>query len=247
MKKTIQIFFYITLFVTSSILSAIKDKPFTQEYHKPYPLLTQGQNDVKAIAVDLSGTVWAGTKAGLFKLDRSTATWDSMLDTTNQGPINDLFVDSKGVLWVAAWNGVFAFENLKPNKVKEIVGPIGAISEIEGSIIAMGSEGLWKKKGKSWNKENISFSKAIRKLIPDKGNGYYLATGKGLYHKNRNQITLFQNEEEILSDNIYGFDYAEDGDLWVGSLGGVSVYLNDKWIKSTPAVRAVPALAAPIV
>ncbi len=222
----------ITCFSNSTYFGAIKDQPFTQEYHIPYSLSTEKQNNVSAITVDIADNVWAGTKAGLFKLNKQTGIWNSMLDSINQGPINDLFIDSKGVLWVAAWNGVFVFEKMKQTKIEGIIGPIGAVSEIEGSIIAIGSMGIWEKVNGNWKKEEITFSRAIRKLIPDRNAGYYLATGKGLYHKKENKIKLFQKEDEILSDNIQGFDYSEDGTLWVGGLGGISLYRNDKWIKT---------------
>ena len=244
MKKTIQLALYISVFITANFLAAIEDKPFTQEYHKPYSLSTKEQNDVRTIAVDKLDNVWAGTKAGLFKLDKSTRNWDSILDSLNQGPINDLFVDPKGLLWVAAWNGLFVIENLVANKIPDIIGPIGVVAEVNESIITMGPEGIWQKENEEWSKKNIPYSKAVRKLIPDGKNGYYLATGKGLYHKNKNQIKLFQKEDEILSDNIYGLDFTEDGNLWAGGLGGVSVYRNDKWIKTYTPKDGLPNIWA---
>jgi len=240
MKNRIWGTLLITFFIISINYGAIEDKPFTQEYHKPYPLATEKQNDVRAITVDTANDVWAGTKIGLFKLNKQTREWVSMLDSTNQGPINDLYVDSKGVLWVAAWNGVFAIENSDVKKIKNIIGPIGAVSEIDGSIIAIGSYGIWQKDNENWNEEPITYSKAIRELISDGKNGYYLATGKGLYHKSKNQIKLFQKKDELLSDNIKGIDLTKDGDLWVGGLGGVSVYRNNKWIKSYTPKDGLP-------
>lgn len=231
----------IFLIITSSFAyMQVKDKSFTQEYHKPYPLSTEKQNDVRAINVDNTNNVWAGTKAGLFKLDKSANSWESILDSVNQGPINDLLVDSKGLLWVAAWNGLFVIEKLEANKILDLTGPIGAVSEVNGSIIAMGPEGIWQMENEAWNKKETPYSKAIRKIIPDGQHGYYLATGKGLYHKNEEEIKLFQTEEEILSDNIYGLDFAEDGNLWAGGLGGVSVYRNNKWIKTFTPKDGLP-------
>ncbi|MCP5061570.1 MAG: regulator [Ignavibacteriae bacterium] len=240
MKKIEYVIFYIVIIFAVTTYSQVKDNPFTQEYHKPYPLATDNQNNVRTIIVDNADDVWAGTKAGLFKFNKLTRVWSSTLDSSNQGPINDLFVDSDGTLWVAAWNGVYAIEKSNPTKIKNILGPIGAISEIEGSIIAIGTNGIWQRDNEKWKKEPITYSKAIRKIIPDGKSGYYLATGKGLYHKTKNQIKLFQKEEEILSDNIYGFDFTEDGDLWVGGLGGVSIYRNDKWIRTCTPKDGIP-------
>ena len=42
------------------------DVPFVQEYHVAYPIEPGGPgDDVRAIAVDQSDTVWAATKAGV--------------------------------------------------------------------------------------------------------------------------------------------------------------------------------------
>lgn len=232
----------IIFLIASTYFGATKDKPFAQEYHKPYPLETNGQNNVKAIVVDNSDDVWAGTKAGLFKLNKSANVWEPILDKENQGPINDLFIDSNGLLWIAAWNGLFVINNSKAKKVSEITDPIGVVSEVNGSIIAMGPEGLWTKENENWKKEKISYSKAVRKLLADGNNGYYLATGKGLYHKNRDQIKLFQKEDEILTDNVSGLAYTNDGELWVGGLGGISVYKNDEWIKTYTPKEGLPTI-----
>lgn len=98
--------------------AGIKDKPFTQEYHQAYRLgSTVERNDVRTIVVDQSGQVWAGTKVGLFVLDQDKEEWKGMIDSTNQGPVNDLFVDSKGIVWIAAWNGLYRAENNRTDKI----------------------------------------------------------------------------------------------------------------------------------
>ena len=93
MKKNI---FLLIVFTVSIFYAQVKDKSFIQEYHKPYQLRTDLQNNVKAIIVDEFDMVWAGTKAGLFKLDNKRKEWMAILDSSNQGPINDLFIDSEG-------------------------------------------------------------------------------------------------------------------------------------------------------
>ncbi|MFV2070774.1 MAG: hypothetical protein ACC645_27720, partial [Pirellulales bacterium] len=42
------------------------DTPFVQEYHEPYPIGEElAENDVRAVAVDARGDVWAATAAGI--------------------------------------------------------------------------------------------------------------------------------------------------------------------------------------
>lgn len=241
-KKLIGLFFYFLIFFTFPDFAFNKEKPFIQEYHKPFPLQTTDQNDVRAIAVDVSGEVWAGTKAGLFRLDQRKGRWKSILSDADQGPVYDLFIDTKGKLWVAAWNGVFVIDNSNIQKIKGITGPVGVVSEIKASIVAMGPEGIWQSKGKTWEKSKVNYSKAFRKLISDGKDGYYLATGKGLYHKSKKVVKLFQAKDEIISDDIHGMDFSKDGDLWVGGQGGISIYRDDKWIKSYTPEDGLPTI-----
>jgi len=255
MKKNIR-YFIILLFLAGTSCSdqntssndtglnnyaGIKDKHFTQEYHQPYRLGSMVErNDVRTIVVDQSGQVLVGTKVGLFVLDQDKEEWKGMIDSTNQGPINDLFVDSKGTVWIAAWNGLYRADNNRTEKIDIITSPIAAVNEIAGSILAIGPGGIWKSKGKTWIKEKMPFSRAVSKLIPDKNDGYYLGTGKGLYHRIAHKIILFQNEEELLSDNIFGLDYSEKEELWIGGLGGVTVYKDDKRIKNFTQKDGLP-------
>ena len=223
MKKNIR-YFIILLFFTGASCSdqntssndtglndyaGIKDKPFIQEYHQAYRLgSTVERNDVRTIVVDQSGQVWAGTKAGLFILDQVREQWKGVLDTTDQGPINDLFIDSNGTIWIASWNGLYRTDKNQAKKINITNSPIGVVNEIAGNILAIGPEGIWKSKGKTWIKEKMPYSRAVRKLIPDKNGGYYLGTGKGLYHRTVHKTMLLQNEEELLSVNIFGLAYS---------------------------------------
>ncbi|MCK5134226.1 MAG: hypothetical protein KAR19_00445 [Bacteroidales bacterium] len=219
----------------------IEDKPFIQEVHQAYELGSMAErNDIRTIVVDHSGQVWAGTKAGLFVLDQDKEEWKGMIESTNQGPINDLFVDSKGSVWIAAWNGLYRTDNNKTEKIEITDNPIGVVNEIDGNILALGPEGIWKSQGKTWIKEDIPYSRAIRELLSDQSGGYYLGTGKGLYHQTVHKTVLFQNEEELLSDNIFGLAWAEEGELWIGGLGGVTVYKDDKRIKSFTPKEGLP-------
>ena len=47
----------------------IPDAPFEQDVHESYPLATPAENDVRSIAVEPSGRVWAATGAGVRYLE----------------------------------------------------------------------------------------------------------------------------------------------------------------------------------
>ena len=88
----------------ASALEPVKDVPFVQEFHEAYPLVPEGSaNDVRAIAVDTDGTVYAATAEGTFHLNKST--WVRQTGTP-EGETFDI-VAADGAIWAAAWNGVY--------------------------------------------------------------------------------------------------------------------------------------------
>lgn len=225
----------------SNSQDGIKDQAFSQEYQRAYPLGKEVlNNDVRRVLIDKHGKVWAGTKAGLFSLNQSSGKWQAMLDTANQGPINDLFEDSKGNVWIAAWNGLFKSVNYEIGKMDVTDLPVAAISENTGTLLVLGVKNIWENEDGAWLKEKIPYSKVVRKLISDEKNGFYLATGKGLYHIKQDTAILFQNGKELLSDNVFGLTFAQNNELWVAGLGGITVYKNDERIKSYTPKNGLP-------
>ncbi|MFC2123384.1 two-component regulator propeller domain-containing protein [Bacteroidota bacterium] len=242
-QQIISCFFYTLLFFIYPFLiyAGEKDESFIQEFHQAYRIGTSGdENDVRTIVVDHSGKVWAGTKTGLFILDQVTQQWEAILDSEDQGPINDLFVDAEGTVWIAAWNGLYLAIEKQVMKINITTSPVGVVNEIAGNILIMGSEGIWELVGNKWIRDNMPYSRAVRELIPDKNGGYYLGTGKGLYHKTTIKTILYQKEEELLSDNIFGLAYSDNDELWIGGLGGVTIYQDDKRIRNFTPKEGLP-------
>ena len=75
-----QYFMFFLWVIPSLIHAGVPDTPFTQEYHEPYQL-PEGQagNDVRSVAVDGQGHVWAATQAGIFRLDTAQSQWRQMM------------------------------------------------------------------------------------------------------------------------------------------------------------------------
>jgi len=248
MKTTYLFLAFLVILFQANIVhcqNKIKDNPFVQEFHQAYPLGTDAEkNDVHRVLVDQKGKVWAGTKAGLFTLNQQSGKWQAMLDTANQGPINDLFEDSKGIVWIAAWNGLFKSDNYKTKKSDITDKPVAAISENGGKLLVVGIKNIWKRENGAWEKEDMPYSRVVRRLIADETDGFYLATGKGMYHLTEPKAKLFQNEKELLSDNLFDFSYSNKKELWVAGLGGINVYKNDKRIKSYTPNEGLPNIWA---
>ncbi|NOY36568.1 MAG: regulator [Chlorobi bacterium] len=234
-KNLLSSLFLFILLLPSNAGPGIKDTPFVQEYHQAFPLgISAEANDVRTILVDSRGKVWAGTKAGLYILSDKTGKWEPVLDTENQGPVNDLFEDANGNVWIAAWNGLYRSVDYNTEKINITNSPVAVVNRVNNEILAIGPEGAWKLSGNKWTTKELHTSRALRCLIDDNNGGFYLGTGKGLYHKTQDKLSLFRNEEEILSDDVYGLDFSDQGELWIGGLGGITVYntKTDKRIKS---------------
>jgi hypothetical protein len=216
--------------------NSVPDTPFTQEYHIAYPIKKNSPaNNVRTIVIDMDDQVWAGTDAGLFLLNPVKSEWEEMFSEKDTGPVFDLTVDNTGVVWIAAWNGIYFAKKNLVKKIPDIDYPVAVICAQNENITAMGPQGIWQSKN-SWRSEQLLCSKSLRALQVDSTGGLWVATGMGLYHQNRSELSLFQKEDFIITPDLYDLDYAPDGSIWVAGLGGISVIKNNLQIdKFTPA------------
>jgi hypothetical protein len=221
----------------------IIDEPFMQEYHIPYPISDSKEtSDVRSITVDFDGNIWAATKAGVFYLKKSENNWQQKMTEQNIGLCFDVMVDSKTNVWIGAWNGIYKFTNKNMEKISGIHQPISVISELKDKILAMGPEGMWQLTDSKWTKHNLPFSKNLRQVIPDNENGHWVATGVGLYNKTNSEIKLFQNENELLSADVSTVTLAQDGKLWIGGLGGITIYEGEKRVSQLTHKDGLPSI-----
>ncbi|MBK7106943.1 MAG: regulator [Ignavibacteriae bacterium] len=240
MNYKLNLIIFIYFIFSVSLTAQVKDTLFEQEYHESYPLKNQNHNEVKTILVDNQNNIWIGTSEGLFVLDKSTKKWIPKLSKENQGPINDLFENTDGKIWIASWNGLYFGNIVNVTKVDEINSTTSVVNKIHNKITAISLDKIWIQNNSNWESENLSTSLLVRDIIQDSDGGYYVATGKGLFHKTKVGIKLFQNEDELISDNIFGLDYSNDNKLWIAGLGGITVYENNKRVKSYIAQEGIP-------
>ena len=219
------------------------DTPFIQEVHQGYPLANaEGANNVLAIAADNKGKVWAGTEAGLFRLDEESGEWSAMIDPETAGPVFDVQVDAQGTVWVAAWNGLYQINSGQIQKTDGIEGAVSRVLVQNGKGIAFGPDGGWIKSAESWKPIDIHFSGAIRAILTDGEDGYWIASGVGLYHYTPSGLQLYQTLDEVISPHLTGLAFAANGDLWVAGTGGVSVHRDSKQIARYTSTDRLPTI-----
>jgi len=219
------------------------DSPFDQEYHEAYPIGDgREMNDVRAVAIDPAGLVWAATKAGVYQLDTGSKTWISQMSPAEAGPAFDLIVDPKGEIWAAAWNGVYHSTPNGMEKVKGIEQPIAAIGATGDEIIAIGPDGWWSYKNGIWSRKELSYCRSVRRVLTDKQGGWWIATSNGLYHQTGSDLILLQNEDALLSSDVHDVAYADDGRLWIGGLGGITIYQDNQRLSALTPENGLPSV-----
>ena len=190
-------------FVAASPGAGITDTPFVQEYHEAFPIGREdGCNDVRAIAVDGTGSVWAGTRTGLYRLDSSTKQWIELIDKENAGPVYDIVVDRTGIVWIGAWNGMYRSTPNGLLRLMQIESPIAALCVTENEIIGLGSAGIWSVTDDTCTYKEMPYSKQFRAALAAKSGGLWIATGMGLYHHTDTEYKLYQTESELLGPDL---------------------------------------------
>ncbi len=209
-------------------ITPVPDTPFIQEYHEPYPIQPGGAgDDVRAVAVDPSDAVWAATGGGLWVLRDGTwsrqegvtdsKTYDAYVDTTAAEP----------VVWVAAWDGLYAVTNGIAVKQPVVKGPVSIVGPGPDGVVAMGPNGSWTLKDGTWTVLTGNWSRNLRDVTTGPDGNLWIATYMGLYKLSDAGLRRFFQPNELYSAAVNGIAFAPDGRLWVGSWGGISVLEND--------------------
>ncbi len=215
--------------------SVYVDVPFTQEYHEGFIIDENIKiaNDVRAIQPDQNDNIWAATKHGIYMKKPGSRQWDLMIKGADQGPTYDVKVDKQGNIWVAAWNGIYTNISGDFKKLSGPKPPLAKVVIADEGIYALGPYGIWLYNNNSslhtlageeaWEKKNYSTGKSMRAVVSDGKGGLWIGTDVGLYHCNSENTTAFQGNDDLISAYVHGLDFSDQGDLWVGSLGGIAI------------------------
>lgn len=201
------------------------DIPFIQEYHDGYMVDEEipGANDVRAIQADAANKIWIACKAGAYVKKRDSRHWELAISGSDQGPAYDIESDVQGVVWIATWNGVYNNSSGEMKKMEGPEPPLAKVLAAEEGVYALGPYGIWLYQNNAWVKQNYSTARSMRAVVSDSKGGLWIGTDVGLYHCTREKTSLFQDQDALISAYVRGLDFSDQGDLWVGGLGGVSI------------------------
>ncbi len=219
-------------------ITAVKDTPFVQEYHEPYPIVVTGAaNDVRAVTVAENGTVYAATRKGVFHLVDDT--WKQQSDVLLGETFDILAVDN--VIWVAGWNGVYRIEDGAGTKVGTISYPISVLADGPDGVVAMGPDGAWIYDGAAWQSMETDWSGNLKDLLALPNGDLWMATWTGLYHRSdATGLRRYFEPEEITSGAVTGLAMAPNGQLWVGCWGGITVLEQGACVRQITTADGLP-------
>ena len=153
------------------------------------------------------------------------------------GKIHTIYNSKKGVLWVAAENGLFSFEDGKKKQYTKKDGlnafPPTTLTEDKNGNIWCSSVYGWVsyfdgKQFVNFDKENGLKGDYIYSIYADSKDNIWVgnwATGLCKLEAKGNKFNYFTKKEGLPSNNIMTVTEDEKGDLWIGTFGGgISIY-----------------------
>ena len=218
---------------------AFTDTIFWQDFHEAYPVAgSASANEVRSITTTADGSVWIATAGGVFKKERASRSWMSMLDN---GPAFAVETENDTTVWVSSWNGVYRFSERRMEKLNGPESPIANLCATSDGVYAIGPKGSWIYADDVWKKKNYPIARSIRDVKSDRRSGLWIATDVGLYHVTDSATEHFTDTSKLISAYARGVGLDMDNNLWAGGLGGVSVLRDGKKIRTVRPEDGIPS------
>lgn len=152
--------------------------------------------------------------------------------------IQDMQVDLKGDLWVAASKlglaRIDAARNITWYRNTEgLPGRIVSVTEnADGVIYASNVEGMYRFTGSRFEKVPLQWVEGIRKIVSFNGKLFLLTYESGLVEYNGRQLIRYNSKLNPQANSIFSFLRDSKGRTWVGTAGGIYTIENNALVKS---------------
>ena len=216
-------------------------------------------NRVQAVLVDQDGQIWAGTDAGLFRLNRdgqgvafNQANTNGEIGSDNIAALAGL--RTTDVLWMAhprhgisgfdgdSWSRYRSDNSLMPSSevraLRLIPGTAGGLM-----LATAGGAVLYDQVSDDWYIYDTGnsgiVSNNVTAVAVDAGGGLWFGTGDGGLTRTRNPLTWdqFGAGDGLGSNNVRDIFVASDGTVWVATSRGVS-WLEDNQFSTSNVLNA---------
>ncbi len=206
-------------------------------------------NRVQSVLVDKDGQIWAGTDAGLFRLNRNGQGAEFRLANTNNGIGSDNISalagrQSANVLWMAhprqgasrfdgqIWERFRSDNSLMPSS------DVRQLRVVEGTSVGLmfataAGAALYDETDETWfiyNKANSGIaSNNVTAVEVDSGGGLWFGTADAGVSRTLNPLRWdhFGVGEGLGNNHVRDILVATNGTVWVATAGGVSWFEND--------------------
>ncbi len=220
MIKYFLLFVLVFQFVAGvSQVTAVKDEPFSQEYHEAYPF----EGAIRKILADRDQNIWIATATGVWKKDRDKKVWTQQY----REPSFALASDDKGNIWMGTWNAVWLADGQSLKKINGTDGPISILCHSPSGMYAIGPKGMWLFNGTAFVKQKAVIPRSVRDAVADENGGLWLASDVGLYHVVKDSSIHFRDTSVLISAAQKGLAFSKDGTLWSAGLGGINILKNE--------------------
>lgn len=219
------------------------DTPFIQEYQEAFIVgKDREDNEIRSIAVDNESNVWIAAASGVFKKEPGKTVWDEVISGENKGPSYSVVVNNRGDILIGTWNGFYRYSNKTLVKEEGPEPPVSEICSDNGGDYALGPSGIWRNTGNRWVKQNYCIARSVRDALSDNNGNLWVATDAGLYLCSNGETRLFQDVSELISCNVKAVAFDQDGQIWTGVLGGVSIRDNVDLISNLTPDEGIPSV-----
>jgi len=227
-------------------ISSIKGE-IVSNYYESDGLIS---NSVWCISSDAEGKIWIGTIEGSCVFDGKTFSnfelplgiKDSTLGISSAKMINKLFLDRKGILWIASNAGLFSYSNNQLTNVSEKMGiktnfvSIG-LEDRTGVLWITSKEGLYTLNegvSKKITASDIEIGKGIGSVAEDKdGKIWFVVNQHYLYTYDGKEITEFKKSEENKGPVVFQIFKDQSERMWFVGYGGAYRLENGQFINIT--------------
>lgn len=202
--------------------------------------------ELTSIAIDYSGTVWAGTVTGLASIAFGDSLWKS-LSVTERDSLAHRYITCLSPIDFSLYIGTKGGLNVKSFDLwKSYTTDLGSSAEVtsvakssSGDIWVGTTNGLSVYNGSKWTYYSSSVlpSSYVNVVFKDESGKMWVGTSSIAAVYDGVSWTRYGQTDGLAADGINDFLQDKTGVLWAGTNDGVYYFNNGKWIKlALPAV-----------
>jgi ligand-binding sensor domain-containing protein/signal transduction histidine kinase len=197
------------------------------------PAPTLDSEEIWAVTADRHGTLWIGTRRGLFRFAGGTLDRLSTEEGLSHDFVESLFEDAEGTLWVGTRLG--GVTQLRDGALLSYTpreglsdASVWTVAQDRNGVVWAGTEegGLNRFDGRRWSR--VAEPAALRDtlitaLAPDHEGGLWVGTHqRGLHHLQGGTVRVYTPRDGLPGDKITSLLVAKDGSVWIGLMSGLA-------------------------